>query len=154
MSPINRYLKHADVIEDEQALKIAHKMLDSDKFSQYLGIELVSADIGYSVCKMVIGSNHLNGHGTCHGGAIFSLADTSFAHVCNAHNQVAVGHMCTITYWQPARLGYELYAYAYEMGVYGRSGSYRIEITNGKGGELIAEFQGFSRSLKAQHHLP
>jgi acyl-CoA thioesterase len=138
---------------DEQALSIANKMLANDHYSQHLGIEIVEAKTGYSVCKMLVQPFHANGHGSCHGGAIFSLADTTFAHICNAHNQIAVGHMCTIAYWQPAKIGDELYAYAYESGVHGRSGSYRIEITCGANGHLVAEFQGFSRSLKGASHF-
>ncbi|WP_367104133.1 hotdog fold thioesterase [uncultured Psychrobacter sp.] len=138
---------------DEKALTIANKMLAEDHYSQHLGIEIVTAKAGYSVCKMQVQPFHSNGHGNCHGGAIFSLADTTFAHICNAHNQITVGHICTIAYWRPAKIGDELYAYAYESGVHGRSGSYRIEITCGDNGELIAEFQGFSRSLKGQNHL-
>ncbi|WP_350560136.1 hotdog fold thioesterase [Psychrobacter sp. CAL346-MNA-CIBAN-0220] len=139
--------------EDNQALDIANKMLAEDYYSQHLGIKIVTARAGYSVCKMLVQSFHSNGHGSCHGGAIFSLADTTFAHICNAHNQIAVGHICTIAYWRPGNLGDELYAYAYESGVHGRSGSYRIEITCGEDGELVAEFQGFSRSLKGQSHF-
>ncbi|SNT70609.1 hotdog fold thioesterase [Psychrobacter sp. LV10R520-6] len=138
---------------DNQALIIANKMLAEDYYSQHLGIDIVAARAGYSVCKMLVQRIHSNGHGNCHGGAIFSLADTTFAHICNAHNQIAVGQICTIAYWRPANIGDELYAYAYESGVHGRSGSYRIEITYGENGELVAEFQGFSRSLKGQSHL-
>ena len=138
---------------DHQALTIAHKMLAEDYYSQHLGIDIVDAKVGYSVCKMRVQRIHSNGHGSCHGGAIFSLADTAFAHICNAHNQIAVGHICSIAYWRPANIGDELYAYAYESGIHGRSGSYRIEITCGENGDLVAEFQGFSRSLKGQTHL-
>ncbi|WP_019672197.1 hotdog fold thioesterase [Psychrobacter lutiphocae] len=138
---------------DERAHNIAQKMLDNCSFSAHLGIELVDARAHYSVCKMKVESKHTNGHDTCHGGAIFSLADTTFAHLCNANNQVVVGHMCTIAYWQPALIGDELYAYAYESGVYGRSGSYRVEVTRGKNGDILAEFQGFSRALKGKMHF-
>lgn len=138
---------------NKTAFDIAEKMLNNCDFSSHLGIELVDAKVNYSVCKMVVKPVHTNGHDTCHGGAIFSLADTTFAHLCNASNQITVGHICTIAYWKPAHIGDELYAYAYESGVYGRSGSYRVEITRGKQGEIVAEFQGFSRSLKGQSHF-
>lgn len=137
-----------------RALKIAEKMFAEDKQSQYLGIEIVTAEEGYSVCKMTIADKHLNGHGTCHGGAIFTLADTTFAHICNAHNEVAVAHMCTISYWRPGFPNDTLYAVAKENGVYGRSGSYHISIhRNAIDGEVIAEFNGFSRSLRGQTHF-
>lgn len=137
------------------ALKIAEKMFAEDKQSHYLGIEIVAAEVGYSVCKMTIADQHLNGHGTCHGGAIFTLADTTFAHICNAYNHVAVAHQCHIAYWRPGLPGDTLYAVAKENGVYGRSGSYSITIhRNAIDGEVIAEFNGFSRSLRGQSHFP
>lgn len=141
-------------VNHELARKIADKMFADDKQSQYLGIEIVAAELGYSVCKMTVGERHLNGHGTCHGGAIFTLADTTFAHICNAHNEVAVAHMCHIAYWKPGLPGDELYAVAKENGVYGRSGSYTITVHSGSiEGEVIAEFSGFSRALRGQTHF-
>ncbi len=137
------------------ALKIAEKMMAEDKQSQFLGIEIVAAEVDYSVCKMTITEQHLNGHGSCHGGAIFSLADTTFAHVCNARNDVAVAHMCTIAYWRPGLANDTLFAVARENGVYGRSGSYSINVHHGSiDGEVIAEFTGYSRTLRGQTHFP
>lgn len=141
--------------ENERALKIAQTMLNNDKQSQFLGIEIVKAEVGYSVCKMKIEDRHLNGHGTCHGGAIFSLADTTFAHISNAHNQTSVAHMCHIAYWKPGIAGDVLYAVAKENGIYGRSGSYSISVHSGsEDGTVIAEFQGYSRSLPGKTILP
>lgn len=137
------------------AARIAGRMLAADRYSQHLGIEIVSAEADYSVCKMTVDDKHLNGHGTCHGGAIFSLADTAFAHLCNADNRITVGHICTIAYWAPAFPGDVLYAVAVPCGNYGRSGSYRITLhRNNEQGDILAEFQGFSRSLPGQHHFP
>lgn len=137
-----------------QALAIAKQMLANDKQSQFLGIDIITAEIGYSVCKMTVSEQHLNGHGTCHGGAIFTLADTTFAHICNAYNTIAVAHMCNIAYWRPGMSGDTLFAVATENGVYGRSGSYKISIhKNSIDGEVIAEFTGYSRSIPGQTHL-
>ncbi len=141
--------------ENELALKIAEKMLAEDKQSQHLGIEIVVAEINFSVCKMIISDIHLNGHGTCHGGAIFTLADTTFAHICNARNQLAVAHMCNIAYWKPGLPNDTLFAVARENGSYGRSGSYAINVhKDGIEGEIIAEFTGYSRTLRGQTHFP
>ncbi len=141
--------------DNNRALKIAEKMMAEDNQSQYLGIEIVIAEVGYSVCKMTIEERHLNGHGSCHGGAIFTLADTTFAHICNAYNQLAVAHMCHITYWRPGMPGDILYAVARENGVYGRSGSYSVTVHHGDiDGEIIAEFSGYSRTLRGQTHFP
>lgn len=140
---------------DDLAWKIAEHMLTSDQQSQHLDITIVEAKVGYSVCKMQIAEKHLNGHGTCHGGAIFTLADTTFAHICNAYNNIAVAHMCNIAYWKPGLAGNTLYAVAKENGVYGRSGSYEVKIHNNSvDGEVIAEFSGYSRVLRGQYHFP
>lgn len=136
------------------ALKVAKKMIADDKQSQYLGIQIVAAQVSYSVCKMTIDERHLNGHGTCHGGAIFTLADTTFAHICNALNDVAVAHVCHIAYWRPGLPGDTLYAVARKKGVYGRSGSYDISVHKDHiDGEVIAEFNGYSRVLRGQKHF-
>ncbi|MDO5090313.1 MAG: hotdog fold thioesterase [Cardiobacteriaceae bacterium] len=137
------------------AARVAAKMIADDRYSAHLGIEIVAAEADYSACKMTIGEQHLNGHGTCHGGAMFSLADTVFAHICNAGNRITVGHICTIAYWAPAYPGDTLYAVARVNGEYGRSGSYRITLhRESESGETIAEFQGFSRALPGQTHFP
>lgn len=136
------------------ARQVAEKMIADDRYSQHLGIELVHAEAAHSVCRMAIDERHLNGHGTCHGGAIFSLADTVFAHICNAGNRVTVGHICHIAYWQAAKAGDVLYAVATAGQEYGRSGSYRITVRrNAEDGDIIAEFQGFSRALPNQTHF-
>lgn len=143
-----------ETTDNQRALKIAEKMLSEDKHSQQLGIEIVAAEVGYSVCKMTLSDIHLNGHGTCHGGAIFALADTTFAHACNAHNALAVAHMCNIAYWKPGLPNDTLYAVARENGVYGRSGSYAITVHKQTiNGEVIAEFTGFSRTLRGETHF-
>lgn len=143
-----------ETTDNQRALKIAEKMLSEDKYSQQLGIEIVTAEVGYSVCKMTLSDIHLNGHGTCHGAVIFALADTTFAHACNAHNAVAVAHMCNIAYWKPGLPNDTLYAVARENGVYGRSGSYSIRIHKKSiEGEVIAEFTGYSRSLRGEIHF-
>lgn len=136
------------------ARQVADKMIASDRYSAHLGIELIHAELEHSVCRMAIDERHLNGHGTCHGGAIFSLADTVFAHICNAGNRITVGHICNIAYWQAAQEGDVLYAVASAGQEYGRSGSYRVTVRRDReDGDIIAEFQGFSRALPNQTHF-
>ena len=54
-----------------------------------------------------------NGHGMCHGGFIFTLADSAFAFACNAYNQRTVAQHCDVTFLRPARLGDRLTANAW-----------------------------------------
>ncbi len=89
----------------------------------------------------------LNGHDICHGGFIFTLADSAFAYSCNSYNLVTVASGCTIDFLAPARQGDVLRAQAHERSVSGRTGVYDIEVTNQRG-EKIALFRGKSYRIK------
>jgi acyl-CoA thioesterase len=87
-----------------------------------------------------------NGHGMCHGGYIFTLADSAFAFACNSHNTRTVAQHCAVTFIAPGRLGDVLTATAAEISRTGRSGITDVTVTN-QAGETIAVFRGHSRSL-------
>jgi acyl-CoA thioesterase len=89
----------------------------------------------------------LNGHGTCHGGYIFTLADSAFAYACNSYNLTTVAAGCTIDYLAPGREGDVLTAIAQERSASGRTGVYDIEVINQRG-EKIALFRGKSYRIK------
>ena len=57
---------------------------------------------------MVIADDMLNGFGTCHGGVLFTFADTALSCACNSRNQRSVAHHCTIVFLRPGRLGERL----------------------------------------------
>ena len=99
---------------------------------------------------MPVREDMLNGHGLCHGGMIFTLADSAFAFACNSYNQMAVAQHCSITYLIPGRIGDRLTATAREVSRRGRSGLYDIRITN-QDGAHVAEFRGHSRTVKGTH---
>ncbi len=86
-----------------------------------------------------------NGHGTAHGGIIFSLADTAFAYACNSRNTATVASQASITYLTPAAAAEVLIAEAEELAVAGRSGSYAVHVFTPEG-RPVAEFQGLSRT--------
>ena len=87
----------------------------------------------------------LNGHGICHGGFIFSLADTAFAYACNSGNELTVAQHCSIDFLRPARAGEQLTATAREVARRPRSGVYDVTVC-GEDGETVALFRGLSRS--------
>jgi acyl-CoA thioesterase len=87
----------------------------------------------------------VNGHGICHGGLIFSLADTAFACACNSWGPVTVAAGADIVFVAPARRGDVLTAEARMRARYGRSGVYDVTVT--RGDQLIAEFRGRSHEL-------
>lgn len=134
----------------ELALACADSMWRDDPASQDLGMRLSDVTPGQATVTMTITRKMLNGHATCHGGFIFSLADSAFAFACNTYNQRTVAQHCSITYLAPALEGDELTARATEVHRSARSGLYNVSVTNQKN-ELIAEFRGHARTIKGTH---
>ncbi len=140
----------SEMTPQEIAEASAKAMWDGDFASQKLGIAITHIAPGEATLSMTITSDMSNGHGNCHGGYIFALADSAFAFACNSYNQVTVAQHCSITYLIPGRIGDRLTATANEVSRRGRSGIYDIRITN-QAGEHVAEFRGHSRTVKGTH---
>lgn len=132
---------------DRLARAAADTMWAQDRASRALGMTLVEISPGCATLTMAVADTMVNGHGLCHGGYIFALADSAFAFACNSHNQRAVAQTCTITYVSPAKLGDRLTAKCQEVSRVGRSGIYDVKVTR-EDGEVIAEFRGLSRTVK------
>jgi acyl-CoA thioesterase len=113
-----------------------------DKLAQYLGIELIDVSKGNAVAKMAIKEEHLNGISTVHGGAIFTLADFTFAVAANSHGRVTVAINVSISFMKAVTSG-TLTAVAREVSLNPRIASYTVDICNDQG-ELIAIFQGLA----------
>jgi acyl-CoA thioesterase len=124
-------------------------MYARDRAAQALGIALVEIRPGYARMRMTVRPDMVNGHDTCHGGLIFTLADAAFGYSCNSHNRNAVAQHCTITFLKPAKLGEVLTAEATEQTLGGRNGVYDIKVTNERG-ELVALFRGNSRVIAGE----
>jgi acyl-CoA thioesterase len=135
--------------EDAQALaqRCADAMYSRDTASQSLGMRIVDVGPGFAVMTMTVRDDMLNGHATCHGGFIFSLADSAFAFACNSRNLVTVAAGCAIEFLAPARAGDVLTATGRERALGGRSGVYDIDVTN-QHGATIAVFRGKSARIK------
>ncbi len=123
------------------------KYFGNDTFAKLLGIELIDFSPGRARCSMKITEHHLNGLGTGHGGAIFSLADFAFAVACNSHGTVAVGIKTDMAFVQAAKPGATLYADAVEESRNPKIGTYDVHITDDQG-ELIAIFHGLAYRKK------
>ncbi|MEZ5869315.1 MAG: hydroxyphenylacetyl-CoA thioesterase PaaI [Defluviimonas denitrificans] len=128
----------------------ARAMWNDDSASQRLDMALDHIAPGAATLSMTVTDAMSNGHGNCHGGFIFTLADSAFAFACNSYNQVTVAQHCSVTYLIPGRIGDRLTAMAREVSRRGRSGIYDIRITN-QNGEHVAEFRGHSRTVKGTH---
>ena len=131
---------------DELARACAAKMAETDSSQAGMGIELVEVGAGRSVLRMKVAPWMVNGYLLCHGGLIFTLADSAFAYACNTYNRQTVAQMCNITFVTPAKQGDVLTARAQEKARFGRSGVYDVTVTD-QDGRTIAEFRGNSRNL-------
>ncbi|MDQ3739107.1 MAG: hydroxyphenylacetyl-CoA thioesterase PaaI [Actinomycetota bacterium] len=124
----------------------AEEMFDADASAATLGIELLEVDAGRAIVTMTVRDDMVNGHGTCHGGLIFTLADTAFAVACNSHGPLTVAAAAAIDFLDPARVGDRLTATAGERFRRGRAGLYDVTVSN-DAGEPIAHFRGRSHTL-------
>lgn len=129
------------------AAERAAAMLARDTSAQRLGIELVGADQGHATIRMTVSGDMLNGHGTCHGGVIFTLADTAFAIACNSYGDTTVAAGASIEFLAPAEAGAGLLAIARERTRQGRSGVYDVDVVPLDGGPAVALFRGRSRTI-------
>lgn len=133
--------------EQTLAEQVGEWMYGRDKASQELGIILDTIEPGYARMHMQVRANMLNGHHICHGGFIFSLADSAFAFSCNSYNQNTVAAGVVIDFLSPAQLDDTLSAEAKEQTLSGRTGVYDVVVTNQEGVK-IALFRGRSRSIR------
>jgi len=133
---------------DPQALaELAGKtMYERDPASQKLGMTLDAIRPGYARMRMRVREDMLNGHGSCHGGYIFMLADSAFAFACNSHNFNTVGAGCTIDYLSPGRPGEVMVAEATEQALAGKTGVYDVVVSD-QDGRTIALFRGKSHRV-------
>jgi len=135
----------------EDALSLAKRcaevMWADDRASRALGMQIADVGPGRATLTMAVTETMTNGHGMCHGGFIFTLADSTFAFACNAYNQRAVAQHCAVTFLRPARLGDILTAQCVERARAGRSGIYDVSVRIADG-TLIAEFRGHSRTIE------
>ncbi|MDX1779970.1 MAG: hydroxyphenylacetyl-CoA thioesterase PaaI [Thalassovita sp.] len=134
----------------ERAERSAEQMWSTDKASQGLGMRIARIAPGEAVLTMIVRDDMLNGHHICHGGYIFTLADSAFAFACNSYNKIVVAQENTITFISPGKPGELLTATATEASRMGRSGVYDVVVT-GEDGRKVALFRGLSRQISGQH---
>jgi len=125
----------------------AASMWARDHAAQALGMRLHAVGPGCASLGMVVRPDMVNGHRICHGGLIFTLADTAFAYACNSSNANTVASACQIDFLAPARLGDELEAQAQERALSGRSGVYDVTVRL-RGGGTVALFRGKSHRVQ------
>jgi len=139
-----------DLAGQALAQACADAMLGEDNASRGLGMALGRIGPGEAVMTMTVTDAMTNGHRICHGGFIFTLADSAFAFSCNSYNQRTVAQHCQVSFLKPAFCGDVLSAHALERWREGRSGIYDVAVRN-QDGELVAEFRGHSRTIKGTY---
>jgi len=130
-------------------MDIVKLIREKDMLGKTLGIEILEAGPGYAKTRLVLDQRHLNGVGTAHGGAIFSLADIAFAAASNSYGIVAMGISVSISYFKAVTEGI-LTAEAREMALNHKLATYLIDIKTGEG-EAVALFQGTVYRKSSRH---
>jgi acyl-CoA thioesterase len=132
---------------EQRAERVGQTMFANDVAARdTMGIELLSIAPGRAVLRMAVQALHLNGHRICHGGFIFTLADTTFAYACNSYNRNAVAAGCSIEFLKPGFEGDVLTCEGQEQTLQGRHGIYDMKVSNQRG-EVVAMFRGKSAQI-------
>lgn len=132
----------------DPGVAFAVNMWADDEASRGLGMEALLIEQDHAVVRMPIRKDMVNGHDICHGGFVFTLADSTFALACNSRGDLTVAAGGDITFTAPSRLGDVLVAEAKVRTAYGRSGITDVTVKRESDGQIVAEFRGRSRSLR------
>ena len=136
-------------LEPGDGVAFAQRMWDDDVASRALGMQVTALEQDHAVVCMPVRADMVNGHDICHGGFIFTLADSCFALACNSRGVTTVASGADITFIAPARRDDVLVAEAQVRAAFGRSGLTDVTVSRASDGQVIAEFRGRSRSLRA-----
>ncbi len=140
----------AEVSAEALAHQVGEHMLSTDTASrETMGMELLYCLPGHASMRMTVEPKHLNGHHMCHGGFIFTLADSTFAFACNSHNNVTVAAAASIEFLKPAHVGDVLTCVGEEQVLNGRHGIYDMTVRN-QHDQVIALFRGKSAQIQGQ----
>ena len=133
---------------ESAGVAFARQMWADDVASRRLGMEAVVIEQDHAVVRMAIRDDMVNGHDICHGGYIFTLADSCFALACNSRGRLTVRPGADISFTAPGRLGDVLVAEGHVRSAFGRSGITDVTVKRGSDSQIVAEFRGRSRCLK------
>ncbi len=153
-------MKHGEILMSEPlsdnaetardlARRVGDAMYSNDHASKMMGIHIEEIGPGFARMSMRVRHDMLNGHQTCHGGFLFTLADSAFAFACNSRNDSTVAAGCSIEFIRPGREGELLTATAQERVLSGRTGIYDAVVLS-ESGETVAVFRGKSARIKGE----
>ena len=135
---------------DAQARRVAEHLFSVSPVLRHWGVELIEARLGTVRLAMTVRKDMANTHGTCHGGVIFTLADSCFGYAANVANDRAAAVGCEIRFLKPARIGDRVTAHAEEIWKQGRGGLYDVILTN-QDGDIVAVARGHTRLIGGHH---
>lgn len=130
-----------DKLQPGMPRQVVDRMIQEDRFSRWLGVELLEISEGYSRIRMTIREEMVNGFGIVHGGVPFSLADSAFAFACNNRNNLSVALDANMSFIKPMQPGDVITAEAREVHNGRSTGVYIVTLTNQKE-EQVALFKG------------
>ncbi len=131
---------------EAMAQACADAMWAEDNASRGLGMRIEAVGPGSARLAMEVAERMVNGLGVCHGGFIFTLADSAMAFASNSYNERALAQIGSVTFLRPGRLGETLTAEAQERARAGRTGVYDVRVS-GSDGSVVAEFRGHTRGI-------
>jgi LAO/AO transport system kinase len=123
------------------AAALLERLIARDAFARHLGLELLEAGEGTATVAMRVRPEHINFWDSCHGGAIFSLADTALGLACNSYGSVAALIDSHMTFSVAVKAGERLTARAEEISRTRKLGVYRMEVRR-EDGVLVATLTG------------
>ena len=139
----------AENTPQQTADRVRDGLFANDRASKAMGMQVLDVTPGHATVSMTVRPDMLNGHDTCHGGIIATLADSAFAFACNSHGDMTVASGFSIDLVAPALLGDVLTARCTEVAKAGRTGVYDTDVSNQRG-ERIAVFRGRSHTVKGK----
>ena len=139
----------AEHTPQQMADRVREGLFANDRASKAMGMQVLDVTPGQATVSMVVRPDMLNGHDTCHGGIIATLADSAFAFACNSHGEMTVASGFSIDLVAPAPLGDVLTARCMEVAKAGRTGVYDTDVNNQRG-ERIAVFRGRSHTVNGK----
>ena len=139
-------LKESDLNAKHLAQAVVGKLLEADTCSTALGLEVLDLDARHAVVRMKVRDDMVNGHGVCHGGMVFTLADTCSAFACNSENESSLLSSAQIELFRSAMLDDELTATARAVNQGKRKGVYDVNVVNQRD-QLVAVFRGQSQRV-------
>ncbi len=127
--------------KDILAQQVVTRMMQTDYFSQWMGVQILEVAEGYSKIQITLRKEMLNGFGIAHGGITFALADSAFAFACNSDGKITVALDVSISFPKAGKEGDTFTAEAKQVNKTNKTGLYLIEVKN-QHNELVALFKG------------